>query len=59
MRCDVTYRTQKIGQDMAAAKTIAMEISRDKKLPYVNGYDHPHIMSGQGNEHTRVLKQNF
>lgn len=33
---------------MAAAKTIAMEISRDQKLPYVNGYDHPHIMSGQG-----------
>lgn len=38
----------KIGEDMAAAKTIAMEISRDQKLPYVNGYDHPLIMSGQG-----------
>lgn len=34
---------------MAEAKKIAMEISRDQKLPYVNGYDHPHIMSGQGN----------
>jgi hypothetical protein len=23
---------------MAAAKKIAMEISRDKKMPYINGY---------------------
>jgi len=27
---------------MAAAKTIAMEISRDKGMPYINGYDHPY-----------------
>jgi threonine dehydratase len=31
---------------MAAAKKIAMEISRDKGMPYINGYDHPHIMAG-------------
>jgi hypothetical protein len=25
---------------MAQAKQIAMEISRDKGMPYINGYDH-------------------
>lgn len=32
------------GEDMAAAKQIAMEISRDKGMPYVNGYDHVNII---------------
>lgn len=30
---------------MAAAKKIAMEISKDKGMPYINGYDHPLIVS--------------
>lgn len=30
---------------MAEAKQIAMEISRDKGMPYINGYDHPYSMS--------------
>ena len=45
------------GQDMAAAKKIAMEISRDRKMPYVNGYDHPLIMSGQGTIGLEIVEQ--
>jgi hypothetical protein len=48
---------------MAAAKKIAMEISRDKGMPYINGYDHPHIMAGMHVESILrkfiVLKINF
>jgi hypothetical protein len=42
---------------MAAAKKIAMEISRDKKMPYINGYDHPLIMSGQGTIGLEIVEQ--
>jgi cysteine synthase len=45
------------GSDMAAAKKIAMEISRDKGMPYINGYDHPHIMSGQGTIGLEIVEQ--
>ncbi|CRL07390.1 CLUMA_CG020364, isoform A [Clunio marinus] len=45
------------GEDMAAAKKIAMEISRDKKTPYVNGYDHPLIISGQGTIGLEIVEQ--
>lgn len=42
---------------MAAAKKIAMEISRDKGMPYINGYDHPHIMAGQGTIGLEIIDQ--
>lgn len=42
---------------MAAAKKIAMEISRDRKMPYINGYDHPLIMSGQGTIGLEIVDQ--
>lgn len=45
------------GQDMAAAKKIAMEIARDTKMPYINGYDHPLIMSGQGTIGLEIVEQ--
>lgn len=45
------------GQDMAAAKKIAMEISRDQNMPYINGYDHPLIMSGQGTIGLEIVEQ--
>ncbi|CAG9807557.1 unnamed protein product [Chironomus riparius] len=45
------------GADMAAAKTIAMEISRDKGMPYINGYDHPYIMAGQGTIGLEIVEQ--
>lgn len=45
------------GKDMAAAKKIAMEISRDTKMPYINGYDHPLIMAGQGTIGLEIVEQ--
>lgn len=30
---------------MAEAKNLAMSMSKEKKIPYINGYDHPHIVS--------------
>lgn len=42
---------------MAAAKTIAMEISRDRGMPYINGYDHPLIMAGQGTIGLEIVDQ--
>lgn len=42
---------------MAAAKKIAMEISRDTGMPYINGYDHPHIMAGQGTIGLEIIDQ--
>lgn len=45
------------GTDMAAAKKIAMEISHDKGMPYINGYDHPHIMAGQGTIGLEIIDQ--
>ncbi|KAG5672796.1 hypothetical protein PVAND_002889 [Polypedilum vanderplanki] len=45
------------GSDMAAAKKIAMELSRDKGMPYINGYDHPYIMAGQGTIGLEIVEQ--
>jgi threonine dehydratase len=36
------------GEDMTEAKKIAMSMSKKLGIPYINGYDHPHIMAGQG-----------
>lgn len=45
------------GRDMAEAKKIAMEMSRDTGMPYINGYDHPHIMAGQGTIGLEMVEQ--
>lgn len=42
---------------MAAAKKAAMEISRDQGMPYINGYDHPLIMAGQGTIGLEIVEQ--
>lgn len=36
------------GKDMSEAKKYAMKVARENGLTYINGYDHPHIMAGQG-----------
>ncbi|CAK9813422.1 L-threonine ammonia-lyase [Anthophora quadrimaculata] len=36
------------GSDMGEAKRIALRYAKDKGLMYINGYDHPDIMAGQG-----------
>lgn len=45
------------GQDMAEAKALAMRMARDQHLAYINGYDHPHIMAGQGTLGLEILEQ--
>lgn len=45
------------GNDMGEAKVIAMKMAQDKGLLYINGYDHPHIMAGQGTIGLEILEQ--
>ncbi|XP_077297307.1 serine racemase [Arctopsyche grandis] len=45
------------GQNMSEAKSIAMRLSVEKGLMYVNGYDHPHIMAGQGTIGLEILDE--
>ncbi|XP_037955991.1 L-threonine ammonia-lyase-like [Teleopsis dalmanni] len=55
----INYKARVIveGRDMAEAKTLAMKIARDENLLYINGYDHPHIMAGQGTIGLEILEQ--
>jgi len=45
------------GKDMGEAKKIAMKLGREKGYTYINGYDHPHIMAGQGTIGLEILEQ--
>ena len=46
-----------LGKDMAEAKALAMQMAKDEGLIYINGYDHPHIMAGQGTIGLEILEQ--
>lgn len=45
------------GDDMSEAKTHALSISKTEKIPYINGYDHPHIIAGQGTIGLEICEQ--
>ena len=45
------------GSDMAEAKALAMKMARESELAYINGYDHPDIMAGQGTLGLEILEQ--
>uniref|UniRef100_A0A1A9WQ56 L-serine deaminase n=1 Tax=Glossina brevipalpis TaxID=37001 RepID=A0A1A9WQ56_9MUSC len=45
------------GRDMAEAKAMALKISQEKQLLYINGYDHPQIIAGQGTIGLEILEQ--
>lgn len=45
------------GKDMGEAKQLAMQMSKDLNLIYINGYDHPHIMAGQGTIGLEIAEQ--
>ncbi|XP_066254983.1 L-threonine ammonia-lyase isoform X3 [Euwallacea similis] len=45
------------GKDMAEAKKVAYRLSKEKDLTYINGYDHPHIIAGQGTLGLEILEQ--
>ncbi|CAG9565538.1 unnamed protein product [Danaus chrysippus] len=45
------------GHDMKEAKYHAMMLAKERGLTYINGYDHPHIMAGQGTVGLEILEQ--
>ncbi|XP_031769176.2 L-threonine ammonia-lyase isoform X2 [Galleria mellonella] len=45
------------GNDMKEAKYHAMTLAKEKQLTYINGYDHPHIMAGQGTVGLEIMEQ--
>ncbi|GJQ81219.1 hypothetical protein Trydic_g20438 [Trypoxylus dichotomus] len=45
------------GANMQEAKNIAMKIAQDTGALYINGYDHPDILAGQGTIGIDILEQ--
>ncbi|XP_076283134.1 serine racemase isoform X2 [Lasioglossum baleicum] len=45
------------GRDMGEAKRIALKYSKDEGMVYINGYDHPDIMAGQGTLGLEIVEQ--
>ncbi|XP_014277841.1 L-threonine ammonia-lyase [Halyomorpha halys] len=45
------------GNDMKEAKAHAMSLAQKKGFTYINGYDHPHIISGQGTLGLEIVEQ--
>ncbi|XP_063706175.1 L-threonine ammonia-lyase [Culicoides brevitarsis] len=45
------------GANMKEAKQLAMKLGEKSGLLYVNGYDHPHIMAGQGTIGLEICEQ--
>ncbi|XP_073999687.1 serine racemase [Rhodnius prolixus] len=46
-----------IGNDMKEAKHFAMKLAKEKDFTYINGYDHPHIIAGQGTLGLEIVEQ--
>ena len=45
------------GADLGEARTRADEIAAEKKLTYINGFDHPAIIAGQGTMGLEIAQQ--
>ena len=45
------------GKDMAEAKYLALKIAKEKGLFFINGYDHPLTIAGQGTMGLEILEQ--
>ncbi|KAK9694331.1 Pyridoxal-phosphate dependent enzyme [Popillia japonica] len=45
------------GKNMAESKRIAMRLAKERGYIYINGYDHPHIMAGQGTLGLEIIEQ--
>ena len=37
-----------LGKDIIEARDHGLKLAGEKKLVYINGYDHPHVLAGQG-----------
>ncbi|XP_052225619.1 L-threonine ammonia-lyase-like isoform X2 [Dreissena polymorpha] len=45
------------GANLAESKLHAMKLGREEGLIYINGYDHPHILAGQGTMGLEIVEQ--
>ncbi|XP_064626321.1 L-threonine ammonia-lyase-like [Lineus longissimus] len=45
------------GADIGESREIALRIGKKDGLTYINGYDHPHILAGQGTMGLEMLEQ--
>lgn len=45
------------GATMAEAKCKALKMSKESGLTYINGYDHPDIIAGQGTIGLEICEQ--
>ncbi|CAG9132861.1 unnamed protein product [Plutella xylostella] len=45
------------GDDIMSAKLFALELAKEKKMLYVNGYDHIRVIEGQGTVGLEVVEQ--
>ncbi|KAK3090366.1 hypothetical protein FSP39_011247 [Pinctada imbricata] len=45
------------GADISVSKDYAQRLGKEKGLMYINGYDHPHILAGQGTMGLEILEQ--
>lgn len=45
------------GNDLAESKKVAMKLGKMLDLVYINGYDHPAILSGQGTIALEIIEQ--
>ncbi|KAK6165469.1 hypothetical protein SNE40_022393 [Patella caerulea] len=45
------------GDDIGESKDHAMNLSTEQNLTYINGYDHPHILAGQGTMGLEIVDQ--
>lgn len=42
---------------MSEAKEMAIKLAKEHGFMYVNGYDHPHIIAGQGTIGLEIIEQ--
>merc|ERR1739844_771467 len=45
------------GKDIGESRERALEIGKEKGLMYINGFDHPNILAGQGTMGLEILEQ--
>ena len=47
------------GKDIGESRERALEIGKEKGLMYINGFDHPNILAGQGMYNYKIFFPNF
>ncbi|XP_060600742.1 L-threonine ammonia-lyase-like [Ruditapes philippinarum] len=45
------------GANLSESRIHAMKMGQEEKLLYINGYDHPHILAGQGTMGLEIVEQ--